>query len=296
MTLRVAQRQKAKIRLGISAVSGAGKTYSALLMAYGMTGDWSKIAIIDSENGSADLYSHLGNYNVLTIEAPYTPENYIKAIKTCEDVPTIELIIVDSITHEWSGKGGILEIHGAMTGNSFTNWATVTPRHQKFIDAILQSRCHMITTVRRKTDYEMSKDSNGKMVIEKGGLKEVTREDFEYELTINLQLDTAHLATASKDRTELFMDKPAFVPSIETGKLLRDWCENGIEPIKPDPEKDLKSAKNLVDLQAVYLSLNDADKQKYKDLATEIKADFQKKIEEPIKETINKIDKQTKNK
>lgn len=271
MTLRVAQRQKAKIRLGISAVSGAGKTYSALLIAYGMVGDWSKIAIIDSENGSADLYSHLGPYNVLTIEAPYTPESYIKAIKMCEDAEGIELIIIDSITHEWSGKGGILEIHSAMTGNSFTNWATVTPRHQKFIDAILQSKCHMITTVRRKTDYEMSKDSNGKMVIEKGGLKEVTREDFEYELTVNLQLDTAHMATASKDRTELFMDRPSFVPSIETGKILRDWCENGIEPIKRDPVKELKEAKNLVDLQAVWLSLSADEKTANEDLKEKMK-------------------------
>lgn len=271
MTLRKATRQKSKIRLGLSAVAGGGKTYSAILIAKGLVkGDLSKVALIDTENGSGDLYSHLGEYNVLPLEAPYTPENYAKAIKVCEDAG-MEVIIVDSITHEWDGKGGILEIHAAMTGNSFTNWASLTPRHQKFIDAILQSKCHVITTVRRKQDYEMSKDGNGKMVIEKAGLKEVTREGFEYELTVNINLDMAHMASALKDRTGLFMDHPPFIPSEETGKMILDWCENGVEPIKFDAEKELKSAKNLIDLGAVWNSLSPADKEKHLALKDKLK-------------------------
>lgn len=234
--LRKATRQKAKIRLGLSAVSGGGKTYSALVIAKGMAGgDFSKVAIIDTENNSADLYAHLGDYNVLPLSPPFTPERYAEAIKDCENAG-MEVIIVDSITHEWNGKGGILEIHNSMTGNSFTNWASLTPRHQKFIDAVLQSPCHMITTVRRKQDYEMTKDNNGKVKVEKGGLKEETRENWEYELTANLELDTKHNATASKDRTGLFMDKPHFIPSEDTGRMLREWCESGVEVIKTLPE------------------------------------------------------------
>lgn len=232
MQLRQATRTKAKIRLGLSAVSGGGKTYSAIKIAKGLSrGDLSKVAIIDTENGSADLYAHLGNYNVLTLQAPYTPERYVECIKSCEEAG-MEVIIVDSITHEWNGKGGILEIHSSMTGNSFTNWSSLTPRHQKFIDAILQSKCHVITTVRRKQDYDLSKDSNGKTKVEKAGLKEETREGFEYELTANIELDIKHNATALKDRTGLFMDKPAFTPSEETGKMLFDWCEMGETPIE----------------------------------------------------------------
>lgn len=271
MTLRKATRTKSKIRLGLSAVSGGGKTYSAILIAKGLSnGNLSKVALIDTENGSGDLYSHLGDYNVLPLESPYTPENYAKAIRTCEDAG-MEVIIIDSITHEWDGKGGILEIHSAMTGNSFTNWASLTPRHQKFIDAILQSKCHIITTVRRKQDYELVMNDKGKLEPKKVGLKEVTREGFDYELTCNLNLDTNHFATTLKDRTGLFVDQPDFIPSEETGKLILDWCENGIEPIKFDAEKELKNCKNLVDLQAVYLSLNDADKLQYKDLTNDIK-------------------------
>lgn len=229
MQLRKATRQKAKIRLGLSAVSGGGKTFSALLIAKGLCGDWSKIAMIDTENGSGDLYSHLGDYNVLTLTAPFSPERYAEAVKACEAAGA-EVIIIDSITHEWDGKGGCLEIVDQL-GGKYQDWAKVTPRHQAFIDSILQSKCHVITTVRRKQDYEMTKDNNGKLKVEKAGLKEVTREGFEYELTANLEIDHKHNASASKDRTGLFAGKPSFVPSEQTGEMISEWCESGVDPL-----------------------------------------------------------------
>lgn len=228
MKLTKATRKKVKLRLGLSAVSGGGKTYSALLLAKGLVGDLSKVAVIDTENGSASLYAHLGEFSTIELSAPYTPERYIEAIQACE-AAEIECIIIDSITHEWDGKGGVIDISNSMTGNSFTNWAKLTPRHQAFIDAILQSPCHIITTVRRKQDYEMTKDSSGKTKVEKAGLKEVTREGFEYELTVNFNLDEKHNCTASKDRTGLFMDKPQFTISEATGKTIIEWCESGVD-------------------------------------------------------------------
>lgn len=242
MQLRKATRQKAKIRLGLSAVSGGGKTYSALLIAYGLCGDWTKIALIDTENGSGDLYSHLGEYNVMPLVAPYSPERYIECIKACEQAG-MEVIIIDSITHEWDGKGGILNIADGMTGNSFTNWAKLTPRHQSFIDSILQSTCHVITTVRRKQEYNMIQEG-GKTKVEKAGMKEVTREGFEYELTCNLELDQKHNATSSKDRTGLFADKPHFVPSIETGKMIAEWCESGLD-VQTEVDEKIKQLANV---------------------------------------------------
>lgn len=234
MTLRKATRTKAKIRLGLSAVSGGGKTFSAILIAKGLCkGDLSKVAIIDTENGSADLYAHLGDYSVLSLQAPYSPERYIAAIKECENAG-MDVIIIDSITHEWDGNGGCLQIQEQL-GGKYQDWAKVTPRHQAFINAILESKCHVITTVRRKQDYEMTKDGNGKVKVEKAGLKEVTREGFEYELTVNLELDVRHNATASKDRTGLFMGQPQFIPSEATGELILNWCENGAEAEKPIP-------------------------------------------------------------
>jgi hypothetical protein len=254
MELRKATRKKAKIRLGLSAVSGAGKTYSAILIAKGLCGDLSKVAVIDTENGSADLYAHLGDFNVLPLTAPFTPERYIEAIRSCEKAG-MEVIIIDSISHEWDGKGGCLEIVESL-GGKYQDWAKVTPRHQAFLDAILHSPSHIITTVRRKQDYEMTKDSNGRIKVEKGGLREITREGFEYELTINLEMDTKHNAWTSKDRTGLFMGKPAFVPSEKTGEIIAQWCEQGEEAlstIKPgsawyDKVEQCTTQKELVEL------------------------------------------------
>lgn len=268
MELRKATRSKSKIRLGLSAVSGGGKTYTAILIAKGLTkGDLSKVAIIDTEHGSADLYAHLGEYNVLPLTAPFSPERYINAIKACEDAG-MEVIIIDSITHEWDGEGGCLQIQEQL-GGKYQDWAKVTPRHQKFINTILESKCHIITTVRRKQDYEMSKDGNGKVKVEKAGLKEVTREGFEYELTANLELDTRHNATASKDRTGLFADRPAFIPSEETGALILEWCETGIE--KPDYGKKLQECETLEELQKLYTSLTTVEKATYLTIKDEMK-------------------------
>ncbi|MFD0762721.1 AAA family ATPase [Lutibacter aestuarii] len=227
MKLKQAQRSQVKLRLGLSGASGFGKSYSALLLAYGITNDWRKIAIIDTENNSASLYSHLGDFNVLTLEEPYSPERYIEAIKTCEKA-SMEVIIIDSITHEWQGKGGCLQLHEQL-GGRFQDWAKVSPRHQAFIDAILQSCCHIITTTRRKIDYSLDSDQNGRTKVIKHGTKEITREGFEYELTTNFELiNDKHLAVASKDRTGLFMNKPEFVITKGTGKILKDWCNDGV--------------------------------------------------------------------
>jgi len=267
MQLKKATRKKVKLRLGLSAVSGGGKTFSALLLAKGLVGDWSKIAVIDTENGSASLYSHLGDFNTIELQAPYIPERYIQAIKACEDAG-MECIIVDSITHEWDGKGGLLEIHSSMQGNSFTNWSSLTPRHQKFIDAILQSTAHVITTVRRKTEYEMSKDGNGKTKVEKAGLKEVTRDGFEYELTVNFNLDTNHHCTTSKDRTGLFMDKPFFTITEQTGELIKDWCESGEDAKVANSNAEalnidlMLTASSEDELKTRWFSLSKIDKTK----------------------------------
>ena len=245
MQLQKAQRHQVKLRIGLSGPSGFGKTYSALLMAYGITNDWNKIALIDTENKSASLYSHLGDFNVLSLDEPFTPERYLQAIKLCED-SAIEVIIIDSISHEWQGKGGCLEIHEQL-GGRFQDWAKVTPRHNAFIDAIILSKCHLITTSRSKVDYSLDKDGNGKTKVMKLGTKAITREGFEYELTVNFEfLNDKHLVQASKDRTELFSGKPEFIINSSTGKKLIDWCNQGIslDKIKAEIE-NCESSDNL---------------------------------------------------
>jgi len=249
MKLTKAKRQQLKLRIGLSGPSGFGKTYSALLMAYGMTNDWSKIAVVDTENGSSNLYSHLGDFNVLTLMEPYSPERYIEALKACEQAD-IEVIIIDSITHEWQGKGGCLEIHEKL-GGRFQDWSKVSPRHQAFIDAILNSKAHVITSTRRKIDYSLDVSNNGKTKVVKHGTKEITREGFEYELTVNFELiNDKHLAKASKDRTGLFMDRPEFVINAATGKKLMNWCNEGISV--DNAIKEIQEATTVEGLRHLY--------------------------------------------
>jgi len=232
MQLQKATRKQVKMRLGLSAVSGGGKTYSALLLAYGLCSDWSKIAVIDTENESASLYSHLGEYNTLPLKPDFSPERYIEAIKTCE-AAGMEVCIIDSIAHEWEGEGGVLDLCDRIGGGFQNAWKQMTPRHDKFKQAILQSPMHIITTVRRKQEYILTEVTNkqGKTVQApvKAGMKEITREGWEYELTVNFEIDLRHQCTVSKDRTELFTGKDPFVITVETGKLIKQWCDSGVD-------------------------------------------------------------------
>jgi hypothetical protein len=253
LTFRRATRRQAKIKLGLQGPSGSGKTTSALLLAYGLVGDWSKIAVIDSENGSADLYSHLGDYNVLGITAPYSPEKYSEAIKICH-AQGMEAIIIDSISHEWEGDGGILDIHGNMAGNSFANWAKVTPRHNSFVNTILSTPVHVIATIRSKQDYVMM-EKNGKAVPEKVGLKGVTKDGMDYEFTVVFDINIRHHATPSKDRTGIFSSRHEFVITTETGQRIREWCESGdvrLPESKMNLIESITSCKSLQELYELY--------------------------------------------
>ncbi|MFA5534209.1 MAG: AAA family ATPase [Mariniphaga sp.] len=247
MELRQAHRKQAKIKLALQGTSGSGKTMSALLLASGIT-TWNKIAVIDTENHSADLYAHLGDYNVLQLSKPFTPERYIKAIEVCEQAE-MEVVIIDSITHEWDGSGGILDLHGNMAGNSFTNWSKITPRHNAFVQKILESDCHIISTIRTKSDYTLT-DKNGKMVPEKVGLKGIQRDGIDFEFTIVLDLDIKHNAVASKDRTGLFMDKPEGIITPEYGKRILEWCNAGTS--LDEVIRQIHAATSVEKLREIY--------------------------------------------
>lgn len=241
--IRKAERKKAKLRLGIAAPSGAGKTMSSLLMAFGIVGDWSKIGLIDTENGSGELYVGqrvetpegdvvIGNYLYCRIEAPFEPKKYISAQKAMEEAG-VECVIEDSLSHAWSGSGGLLEKQGResdRTGNSYTAWRNVTPDHNNLVESILTSPCHMICTMRSKQEYVLETNEKGKQVPKKVGMAPVQREGMEYEFTVMLDMDMKHIATSSKDRTSI-LDGTYFKPSPATGKALKNWLESGKDPV-----------------------------------------------------------------
>lgn len=237
MQLKKATRKQVKLRLSISSPTGFGKTAGSLILAKGMGYDWDKICVIDTENGSASLYSNhtltngyfIGEFNTIQLEPDFTPEKYAQAIKVAEDAG-MEVIIIDSVTHVWKGKGGLLEYNQSL-GGRYQDWAKTDPRYLLWLNAILHSKCHVICTSRKKQAYEMSKDDKGKITVEKKGMEDQIRDGFDYEMTIAFEIiGDNHLTKSSKDRSSLFDGKPEFVITEETGQLIRDWCETGVDP------------------------------------------------------------------
>lgn len=229
MQLQLAQREKVKIKMSLSAPTGFGKTYGALLIAFGITKDWSKIAVIDSENQSASLYSDLGKYYTIKMQPPYDVQSFCDAVDLCIK-GGIDVIIVDSTYHYWHGKGGLLEYNNSLGANSYTSWAKTNPIYAKWLDKILQTDAHFICTSRKKQAYEMTKDDRGKIIVEKKGMEDQIRDGFAYEMTIAFNIiNNKHMTEVDKDRTRLFTDKPEFVITPATGELIRKWCDEGIE-------------------------------------------------------------------
>jgi hypothetical protein len=248
MKLQTAARKRAKIKMALQGPSGSGKTLTSLLVSSGLCGSWNKVAVIDSESGSSELYSHLGPYQVLQLHPPFSPERYIEAITICEK-SGIEVVIIDSITHEWEN---LLEYHASMQGNSFTNWGKITPRHNAFVQKILQSPLHIICTMRTKQDYILN-EKNGKMVPEKVGLKSVQRDGLEYELTLVFDLGMKNNAVVSKDRTGLFFGKPESKLSIATGQEILQWCnQEGVGTTTDDIMERIHRTASIGELVYLY--------------------------------------------
>ncbi|MGA8121095.1 ATP-binding protein [Rouxiella badensis] len=231
MKFEKAMRKKAKLRLALTGPSGSGKTYSALLIAKGIGG---RIAVVDTEKGSASLYSDIADFDVLELEPPFSPERFIEAINAAEKAG-YDTIVVDSITHEWGGVGGCLELVDTIAkakfrGNSWSAWSEINPRHRLFLDAILRSNMHVIATMRSKTETAQVEE-NGRKKVTKLGMKSEQRDGVEYEFTTVLDLvHESHHANATKDRTKLFSNADPVILSEETGKKLLDWLESGVNP------------------------------------------------------------------
>lgn len=249
-----AERKQAKLRLALAGPSGSGKTFSALLMAKGLGG---RIAVIDTEHGSASLYADIADFDVLELHAPYSPERYAEAITAAEQAG-YGVLIIDSYSHEWTGSGGCLEsneklAHQKFKGNTWAAWNETTPRHRKLTDKILTSPLHIICTMRSKTE---TVQGEGKKVI-KLGMKSEQRDGTDYEFTVVLDIThDGHAAIASKDRTKLF-DQPEVI-SEDTGHRLLAWLNDGKSQADlqttalQDALSKIPVTETMQELQSVY--------------------------------------------
>jgi hypothetical protein len=217
-----AVRTATKIKMAITGPSGSGKTYSALSIAKGIT---DKIALLDTEAASASLYSDIFNFDTITLSAPFEPKRFIEIIKAAEKAG-YELLIIDSLSHSWSGEGGALqkkEQLDARSGrqNAFTNWASVKKEQNELKEAILQSKMHIIVTLRAKQEHALTSDGN-KNKVEKLGMAPIAEPGLEYEYSILFELAMNHEAVAGKDRTGLF-DGQIFKPTPQIGEKIKNW-------------------------------------------------------------------------
>lgn len=232
-----ATKAQARLRLGLIGIAGSGKTYSALRIAKGLGG---RIALIDSENGSASKYA--GNpvaFDVATLAGDFSPQRYIDAIKGAGKAG-YDVLIIDSLSHAWSGTGGALELVDRAQkrnqgGNSFTAWRDITPLHNALIDAILQSPCHVIATMRAKTEYIMEANERGKMVPKKIGTKPIQRDGMEYEFDVVGDLTQDHDLLITKTRCPALDGGVMPCPGEEVAAILKQWLTDGTPYVPPAP-------------------------------------------------------------
>ncbi len=240
-----ARRSQVKLMIGLTGPSGSGKTYSALQLAYGITGDWAKVYVADTENKSSLYYAgeKTGDWNHIdfppTLRGGYNPENWMALIDTVEAIPSAQVLILDSISHAWNAKGGVLDVveASAFKGNTYAGWKVGTPLQNAFLDKMRGSRLHIIATMRSVQDYHVEKNDRGKSAPIKVGLKPVQREGIEYEFGIIFDINMEHYALSSKDRTGLFSHRGGFKITEEIGKELLDWANQGdtvVYEAKPD--------------------------------------------------------------
>ena len=241
ITFKLAQRAKVFLRMAISGPSGSGKTYTSLMYGRAVAGMAGKIALVDTENERASYYAEVdafrGNsgetFFNLIIEPPYTVAKYLAAIEAAEKAK-FDVLILDSITHEWQGSGGVLETKNELDlrpgTNQWTNWARPTKEHNRFLAAMVSAKIHLICTMRSKEKYELVKNEKGQSIPVKLGMGPEQRPGTGYEFAVWLDMAMDHSAKVEKDITRVYAEKPdgIFKPTAEEAANLGAWLQQGI--------------------------------------------------------------------
>lgn len=245
-----AVKSQAKLRMAIDGPSGSGKTYTALTAATALANGADKehpgkIAVIDTERGSASLYSDRFDFDVAVLDT-FSPLKYVELIEAAEEAG-YAVIVIDSLSHAWEGEGGALDMvddaaKRSQSKNSFTAWKDITPMHRKLVDAMLQSKCHIIATMRSKTEYVIETvERNGRQVQmpRKIGLAPIQRQGMEYEFTIVGDMDLDHNFVVSKSRMAELADVVESKPGVKFFARVADWLNSGVAaPVPSEKPKE----------------------------------------------------------
>ncbi|NLN16775.1 MAG: ATP-binding protein [Firmicutes bacterium] len=241
-----ATKRQAKARIGIAGPAGSGKTYTALLLATSMC---NRVAVIDTEHGSASKYADEFEFDVLELD-DFHPQNYVKAIEAAE-AAGYDGLVIDSISHEWNGKNGCLELvelyaKRSKGGNKYAAWADVTPLHNAFIEAIHSAKLHIFATMRSKMDYIQTEDK-GRTVIQKVGMAPITREGVEYEMDIVGEMDLEHNMVITKSRCKALADKMFRPPGKELADAIKAWLSDGAPVMEEEKQTTTQEAPVATD-------------------------------------------------
>lgn len=225
-----ATKHESKLRMALFGPSGSGKTFTALVIAQGLGG---KTAVIDTEHGSASKYADKFDFDVCELDS-FGPETYIDTIAAAE-AAGYDNLVIDSLSHAWVGKDGALEqvdrAAKRSQGNSFAGWRDVTPLHNRLIDAMISSKCHIIATMRSKTEYLVEKNEQGRSAPRKVGLAPVQRDGMEYEFDITGEMTQDNELIVGKTRCTEIAGKVYTKPDGKMVDVIKAWLSGA--PVEP---------------------------------------------------------------
>ncbi|RYX82814.1 ATP-binding protein [bacterium] len=244
LSFQRATKKSARLRMALIGVAGAGKTYTALSIAQHLG---EKIAVIDTERGSASKYSDQFDFDVLEIET-YSPKTYIEAMEAAEEAG-YDVLVIDSLSHAWVGKDGALEqvdkaARRTQSGNNFGAWRDVTPQHNAMVDAMISSKMHIIGTMRAKTEYVQEKDpKSGRTTIRKVGMAPIQRDGLEYEFDVVADLDADNNFIVGKTRCPQLSGAVVNRAGREVARTLKNWLTDGAQVDAPRAEPRAEAPK-----------------------------------------------------
>ena len=255
-----ATKAQAKLRAAVFGPSGAGKTFSSLRIATGLA-DGKPVAFIDTERGSASKYSDRFDFDVLELEDK-SIGGYCQAIQMAADAG-YAVLIIDSLSHAWQELLEEIDklAKAKYRGNTWSAWSEGTPLQRQLVNAILNFPGHVLATMRSKTEWQTTQDSNGRNRPVRVGLAPEQGKGVEYEFDLLLELSTDHIANVIKDRTGKWQDRLIDKPGEMFGTQLAAWLSDGqpakpaaagpSKPVEPTPPVadavDLLKARNAID-------------------------------------------------
>lgn len=262
MAFEKATRRKAKLRLGLDGPSGSGKSFTGMRFAITLANHYGlKVGAIDTERGSLSLYEGYApdgvkwEFDVNNLTG-FSPDQYTSAINEAARLK-YGVLFIDSLTHAWAGPGGALDIHGD-AGGKYYDWRSVSPLHNRMVDAILQYPGHVIATIRSKQEYVQNEeivDGKKKYTVEKLGMKPIQREGMEYEFTMFGSMDMAHMLKITKSRCSIVENIQVHKPGPDFMRPVIDWLETGTTEALPAAVQRLVSEKTVEEIQAVLAEL-----------------------------------------